>query len=149
MTVERIELRGAEVQVLVDGSNGGPFTMLQYTAPPDFVGPPRHRHAATTEAFHVLEGELTVLLDEEEVLLQAGKTVLVEVGRVHSFANQGTIPASFLVVAAPPGLESFLRELAALIAAAPEWPPSDRSALDALSRRYDQLPPYDPPLSAG
>lgn len=141
MTVERIELRGAEVQVLVDGSSGGPFTMLRYTAPPGFVGPPPHRHAATTEAFLLLEGELTVLLDEEEVLLQSGKTVLVGVGRVHSFANRGAFPASFLVVAAPPGLESFLRELAVLITAAPQWPPSDRSALDALSRRYDQLPP--------
>jgi putative monooxygenase len=115
--------------------------MLQYTAPPAFVGPPPHRHAVTTEAFHVVEGALTVDLDNEVSVLGPGDTAVADVGRVHSFANEGSVPAVFFVVAAPPGLESFLRELAALIAASPEWPPSDRSILDVLSRRYDQLPP--------
>jgi quercetin dioxygenase-like cupin family protein len=144
---ELIALRGAAVEVLVDGSGGGPFTMLRYTAPPDFVGPPPHRHALTTEAFHVVEGALTVILDGEVAELQAGETALIEVGKVHSFANRRDSQTVFLVVAAPPGLEAFLRELARLIAGAPEWPPADRTALDALSRRYDQLPPENPTVS--
>lgn len=144
MTIESIELRGAIAEVLVSGdASGGSFTLIRYTAPPRFVGGPRHRHAVTAEAFHVLEGTLTIELDDATLLLDEGETVAVAPGAVHAFRNDSDRPVTMLVIAAPPGLERFLMELSSLIVASPVWPPEDRSALDELCERFDQLPPSD------
>jgi quercetin dioxygenase-like cupin family protein len=142
VTIETISLRGAHAEVLVPGASAGnAFTILRYTAPPEFVGGPPHRHAATVEAFHVLEGALTVLLDGAERVLQRGDTIAVPSGSVHAFRNDATEPAVFLVIAAPPGLEVFLRELADLIAEQTTWPPRDSAPFARLGLRHDQLPP--------
>lgn len=117
------------------------FAVLRYTAPARFVGPPPHRHAVTTEAFHVLDGALTVTLDRDELCLEPGATTVVDPGRIHAFRNDGVRACSFLVVAAPPGLEQFLRELADLMAESIIWPPEEKSVLRDLGRRYDQLAP--------
>jgi quercetin dioxygenase-like cupin family protein len=144
VTVDEISLRGAVVETLVRGEDVNDlFALLRYTAPPAFVGAPLHRHAVTAEAFHVLDGEVTVELDGKVSVLSAGDTATVPIGSVHGFRNASDRPATFLVVAAPPGLERFLRELAALIAASPEWPPADRTALVSLNARYDQIPAPD------
>lgn len=142
MTIETIALRGARAEVLVPGeSAGNAFTILRYTAPPKFVGGPPHRHAVTVEAFHVLDGALTVLLDGAELLLQRGDIIAVPTGSVHAFRNDSTEPAVFLVIAAPPGLECFLRELADLISEQTTWPPKDTAPFATLGLRHDQLPP--------
>jgi quercetin dioxygenase-like cupin family protein len=141
VTIESIELRGAIAEILVSGdASGGSFTLVRYTAPPRFVAGPRHRHAVTAEAFHVLDGTLTVELDDATLLIEEGESIAVAPGAVHAFRNDSDLPVTMLVIAAPPGLERFLTELSALIAATPTWPPQDRCALDELCARYDQLP---------
>ena len=111
MTIESIDLRGATAEVLVSGEDsGGGFTLIRYTAPPHFVAGPRHRHAVTAEAFHVLVGRLTVELDDETLVLAEGESVAVAPGAVHAFRNDGDAPVTMLVIAAPPGLEQFLAE---------------------------------------
>lgn len=149
MTVESVDLRGATAEVLVRGdATAGGFTLIRYTAPPRFVGGPRHRHAVTAEAFHVLAGTLTVELDDATLTLGAGETVAAPPGAVHAFRNDGDLPATFLVVATPPGLDRFLVELSAVIAGSSTWPPRDRSALDDLCAQYDQLLPPVAPRTA-
>ena len=133
-------VRPAEVLITGDATGGG-FTLIRYTAPPRFVAGPRHRHAVTAEAFHVLAGTLTVELDDETLVLGEGESVAVAPGAIHAFRNDSDQPVTMLVIAAPPGLERFLFELSALIAASAAWPPQDRSALDDLCARHDQLPP--------
>jgi mannose-6-phosphate isomerase-like protein (cupin superfamily) len=145
VTVDEISLGGAIVETLVRGDQvNGLFTLLRYTAPPASVGAPLHRHAVTAEVFHVVDGELTIELDGEVRVLGAGQTATVPVGSVHGFRNASNRAVTFLVVAAPPGLERFLGEPAELIAVSPEWPPVDRTALTELNARYDQLPPSGP-----
>jgi quercetin dioxygenase-like cupin family protein len=141
-SASEILLRGARVEVLIGGSeNAGALTVLRYTAPPRFAGPPRHRHAVTTEAFYVLEGQLSVDLEESTLLLGPGEHAGVPVDTVHAFRNDSDSPTTFLVVAVPAGLEEFLGELATLIDQTPDWPPQDTSAIDELNLRFDQLRP--------
>lgn len=145
MTSDLIELRGATAEVLVDGdASGGGFSLIRYTAPPQFVAGPPHRHAVTAEAFHVLSGTLTVELDDVTLVLEEGESVALAPGAVHAFRNDSARPVTMLVIAAPPGLERFLAELSALIAVSPTWPPTDRATLDELCARFDQLPPTNP-----
>jgi mannose-6-phosphate isomerase-like protein (cupin superfamily) len=75
--------------------------VLRYTAPPRFAGPPRHRHAVTTEAFYVLEGQLSVDLEESTLLLGPGEHAGVPVDTVHAFRNDSDSPTTFLVIAVP------------------------------------------------
>lgn len=119
----------------------GSFTVLRYTAPPRFVGPPRHRHARTTEAFGVIVGLLSVDIDSKTATLAPGDWAAVQVDAEHSFRNETDQDTTFLVVASPAGLDVFLHELAGLIAVSPEWPPSDMTPLEQLNARFDQLGP--------
>jgi hypothetical protein len=65
--------------------------------------------------------------------LHPGEWATVATENDHAFRNETARPAIFLVVAAPAGLDEFLRQLAALIDGSRSWPPSDRAALEALN----------------
>lgn len=64
-----------------------------------------HIHLHHTDAFYVLDGEMTFGIgpDLEHVAASAGTLVLVPPGVVHSFANDGPKEARFLNVHAPSG----------------------------------------------
>ena len=70
-----------------------------------------HRH---TEAFYVLEGELTfqVGAERELITLGAGGFVAVPPGVAHSFRAAGDHPARWLIIHAPDrGFADFMRSL--------------------------------------
>ncbi len=56
-----------------------------------------HHHPTLTERFHVIEGQVTFMLDGREVLLEAGDHAVVEPNVVHDWWQVGEEPA--LVVA--------------------------------------------------
>lgn len=98
-----------------------------------------HVHRAHTDAFYVLEGELTVPLGPsgEPRTLGAGSYAAVPPGVAHAFVNSSDAPVSFLNLHAPDGgFVDFLRGLRDGRPA--EWdsfpPPSDggRPASDAV-----------------
>jgi mannose-6-phosphate isomerase-like protein (cupin superfamily) len=120
---------------------GGRWTLLEYTAPPHFAGPPPHWHRTLEEAFFVLEGTVRFEVDGETVDLEAGGYAHVPPGVVHRFSNPGDSPARFVGLAVPGGLEDYFEELAAMMAAEPSWPPADVGPLMALMARYDTFPP--------
>ena len=68
-------------------------------------GPPIHAHAAEDDSFYILEGELTFILGDEEVVAGPGTFVLVPPGVPHSFANRGAAVARFVNVHAPAGFD--------------------------------------------
>src|SRR5689334_7911927 len=94
-------------------STGGRFSLMDRTLPPHGRPPAAHRHPATLEAFLVLEGELTVLLDGVATPVGAGGFVSVSEGEAHTFANQGDVPARVLILHSPP-LDAYFEDLAAL-----------------------------------
>jgi quercetin dioxygenase-like cupin family protein len=66
-------------------------------------GPDLHVHREHTDAFYVLEGELTFLLgpDGTPIVLPAGGFAAVPPNVVHSFANEGSADACWLNMHAP------------------------------------------------
>jgi quercetin dioxygenase-like cupin family protein len=75
---------------------------------------PRHVHSRESEAWYVLEGELTFSLDSQEFVAVAGGFVYLPVGVAHSFCNSGDGLARFLQIFAPAGLEQYFVERTAL-----------------------------------
>jgi mannose-6-phosphate isomerase-like protein (cupin superfamily) len=86
------------------------FNLAVITMQPRRDGPPAHAHAAEDDSFYMLEGELTFLVDDEEVVAGPGTFVLVPPGVPHTFANRGDAVARFVNVHAPAGFDLRLEE---------------------------------------
>ena len=97
------------------------------------TGIPTHRHPAMSEAFFVLAGSGTVVLDDVRHPFDKGATIVIPKNTWHSFEN----PAQELLVlwiVSPAGLESFFRETCS----APGAPPKglSREQTRAIALRY-------------
>lgn len=125
----------------VGADTGGQWSLLEYTAPPQFRGPHLHWHKVTTEAFYVLEGTLRLQLGEETHGIGAGAFALVPPGTLHTWSNPAPEPLKYLVWLSPAGLEGYFGELAELIASETSWPPADMSKVHELALKYDTYPP--------
>jgi mannose-6-phosphate isomerase-like protein (cupin superfamily) len=69
-----------------------------------------HLHHAHTDAFYVLEGELTFEIGRETTTVGAGGFVAVPPNVVHSFRNAGGERARWLTIHAPDaGFAAFIR----------------------------------------
>ena len=64
-----------------------------------------HTHADEDDAFYILEGELTFVLDGEDVAAPAGTFVLVPPGVEHGFRNDTDAAVRILNVHAPAGFD--------------------------------------------
>ena len=81
------------------------FNLSVITIQPHRDGPPIHQHAAEDDSFLMLDGELTFIVDDEEVVAGPGTFVLVPPEVPHTFANRGDEPARFVNVHAPAGFD--------------------------------------------
>ena len=99
------------------------------------------------EAFSVLAGEMTFLIDGPEHVAPVGAFVFVPHGVRHAFWNAGTEPARQLTVVAPSGIEALFEALGALRTGGGAVTPE---AVTALAERHDTIvlptdrPPYGP-----
>jgi mannose-6-phosphate isomerase-like protein (cupin superfamily) len=123
---------------------GGRWTLYEYSAPPQFAGPPPHWHKETDEAFFVLEGTIRFEVDGDNVDAPAGGYARVPPGVVHRFSNPFDEPARFLGLLVPGGFEQYWVELAELMAEAPSWPPEDMGPVLELQAEHDTFPPPGP-----
>jgi mannose-6-phosphate isomerase-like protein (cupin superfamily) len=62
---------------------------------------PLHRHHEDDEAWYVLEGALSFLLDGERLDAPAGGAVVAPRGTVHTYWNPAPQPARYLLVMTP------------------------------------------------
>jgi mannose-6-phosphate isomerase-like protein (cupin superfamily) len=111
----------------------GRFALLEITLKPRFPGPRAHLHRETIDMFFVLEGTLTMQLGEETVDVFAGSFVLVPPGTAHTFSNRTDQLVRLLNMDVPAGLESYLREMASVMAD----DPIDPAAITEIASRYD------------
>ena len=88
----------------------GRYALIEAFVPPG-GGPPPHRHSREEEGFHVLEGELTVTVDGQRLVLASGAFANLPIGSVHSFKNEGTATVRMLILIAPAGLEQMFLEV--------------------------------------
>ena len=75
------------------------------TMAPKAHGPESHVHADEDDAFYILDGELTFLLDEGDVPAPTGTFVLVPPGVNHTFRNALDRPTRVLNIHAPAGFD--------------------------------------------
>jgi mannose-6-phosphate isomerase-like protein (cupin superfamily) len=85
-------------------TTGGRFALSETTLEPGFPGPKPHVHRETLDMFFVLEGTLTMQLEEDSFDLLPGGFVLVPPGTAHTFSNRTDEPVKLLNMDAPAGL---------------------------------------------
>ncbi len=100
-------------------------------------GPDRHVHHHHTDAFYVLEGELTVTLGDGQSQLGRGGYALVPPGTPHTFSNPSDSAVRALNLMAPGGFEQYLKEVARAVP--PDGSP-DPQLMAEIASRYDFHP---------
>jgi mannose-6-phosphate isomerase-like protein (cupin superfamily) len=79
----------------------GDMSLMERTLPPGDRRPPPHRHTNCSEAYFVLDGVITVTIEDEELAVGREGFILVPRGTVHTFGNGGQNEARLLVIHAP------------------------------------------------
>jgi len=81
--------------------DGGDFSLMERTLPPGGRRPPPHRHTNCSEAYFVLDGLVSVVVEDRDLTVGPEGFVLVPRGTAHTFGNGGAEPARLLVIHAP------------------------------------------------
>jgi len=81
--------------------DGGDFSLMERTLPPGGRRPPPHRHTNCSEAYFVLDGVVSVTVEDEDLAVGPEGFVLVPRGTAHTFGNSSESPARLLVIHAP------------------------------------------------
>jgi mannose-6-phosphate isomerase-like protein (cupin superfamily) len=127
-----IHVRGEE--------SGGRFCLVELLQPSG-EWTPLHAHQRSDQTVFILEGELTVYLPGETVVLGPGACVTTPMGVPHTEQVTSDVPARVLDVNAPAGFDAFIAEAGEPAARLTLPPESDaRPNLDrlaALAAAYD------------
>ena len=122
----------------VGAETGGTLSVYEFVTPPRTAGPPLHLHRGWDEAFYVLEGELTFLVDGRTHNAPAGSFVFVPRGVLHTFWNASAAPARNLPVFTPAGIEDYFEEATRVLAAGGD---EALEAATALMEKHDMVVP--------
>lgn len=127
---------GTSSEILIKATSAATAASLflsETTIEPGFPGPPPHRHAQLHDMFYVLEGVLTMLVDDETREIGAGTFVCVPPGVTHTFSNRSDQPVRFLNFNTPGGWENYMRELGE----AARSGPLTAEVMGRIASRYD------------
>jgi quercetin dioxygenase-like cupin family protein len=96
---------GVETRMLVSAHNGAAQLCIfeQWVAPG--VGAPTHSHPVE-EVLTVREGEAEMWIDDQRVIVSAGRSLIVPAGRKHGFRNSGAATLYLHAVLASPIFEA-------------------------------------------
>jgi mannose-6-phosphate isomerase-like protein (cupin superfamily) len=81
--------------------DGCDLSVMERTLPAGGRRPLPHRHTNCTEAYFVLEGLVSVILEGNDLSVGPEGFVLVPRGTAHTFGNGGEVEARLLVIHAP------------------------------------------------
>ncbi|MFN2623988.1 MAG: cupin domain-containing protein [Chthoniobacterales bacterium] len=98
-----------------------------------------HRHNHTDEAFYVLEGVLTVKINDKTSEYPAGSYILIPRGTPHAQGNRGNVPVKILLTMTPGGFERSFKDRAELFKTAKPDDPDFRKKRkeNAVKGNYD------------
>ena len=85
----------------------GKYDLIEGYFPSGAQTPP-HRHTRYSEQLYVLEGEFTVWVGKDKVVLGAGESAFIPMGIPHVVAALSGEPARGLVVASPSGFADII-----------------------------------------
>jgi quercetin dioxygenase-like cupin family protein len=130
---EHLIQRGGDIFIKADptkGSNGLAMGTQQVLAG---IGIPVHRHFEMDEAFYVIDGGGTFMLDDAPHPINKGSSIFIPKNAWHGFQNPDR-ELLLLWIVSPPGLEAFFRE----VATHPGAPPVQRTKaeLNEIARKY-------------
>ena len=103
------------------------------------TGTPVHVHALEDETIHVLEGEMSVILDGVIHEVKAGEAVFMPRGIPHQLRNLSKLPSRYSILCIPSGFENFVADAGHVLVEgqAPSPPsPSDISAMKEAAPRF-------------
>lgn len=127
VTGAELDFLGSRARILVDGAaTAGRYGLVHMLGMPPGSMPPLHVHHHEDEAFHVLDGELTLFLPGREIRVGPGELVLTPRGVPHAYVV-GDAGAQAMVSSTPAGFERFVAAVAAL-------PAPDPAALAAVAQ---------------
>lgn len=110
---------------------GDRFELLRYSAREGDAAPV-HTHPKASESFYVTEGQLTMLVGEDELTVPSGSFSLVSPGEPHAFRVESPT-ATFLQIMTPGGIFPFFKEIGEPAPSATLPPVSDEPwDIDAL-----------------
>lgn len=110
--------------------NEANVAIVEHTLPPHTLAAPLHRHSREDEISYVLEGEMTVLADDDLATVPAGESVVKGRDVWHTFWNAGDEPLRFLEIIAPGGFSEYFEEVEPLT----PLDPSDEESIAELLR---------------
>jgi quercetin dioxygenase-like cupin family protein len=131
-----VSVLGFDAVIKIRGEQtSGAFSVVEIAAQPGAFTPP-HRHEGIDEMSYIIEGELGVMVAEEELQAGAGSFVVRPRGVPHALWNVTDRPVRFLDVYTPAGHEAFFEEVARLFSSSP--PPTPEQRLE-FARRHDVI----------
>jgi quercetin dioxygenase-like cupin family protein len=130
---EHLVQRGGNIFIKADPTRGSAGLAMGTQQILPGVGIPIHRHFEMDEAFYVIGGAGTFILEDVRHPIQAGGTIFIPKNAWHGFENPDR-ELNLLWMVAPPGLEAFFRE----VATRPGVPPTPRTKaqLNEIARKY-------------
>jgi mannose-6-phosphate isomerase-like protein (cupin superfamily) len=129
-----------EVHILVDGErSGGAWWMGEFREQPGYMTP-LHYHPRQDEQFYVLEGVLSVYVDDKWYDLGPGSVATVPHGVHHAQGNTGNVRVRFLGSGNPAGFEQFFAELDKLVRRLPPSDPKFPAEAAKIMLNYDTTP---------
>ena len=102
---------GAKLEVSAV-ENEANVAVVEHTLSPHSLAAPLHRHSREDEISYVLEGEMTVLADEELSSIGEGEFVVKGRNVWHTFWNATDHPLRFLEIIAPGTFATYFEEIA-------------------------------------
>ena len=146
---ELIHVAGDRYRFLATkGDTDGQYALWEAFVPPG-GGPPRHRHSREEEGFYIIEGKVTVYVDEDEYEAAAGSFVNLPKGSWHSFRNSSKQPAKMLILVSPGGMEEMFRRAGQVVteldATVPPFGAAEKQKLVEVAAEYgiELQPPAD------
>ena len=108
----------------------GRASMVEDTMKPGFHLT-RHHHKKMTEMFYILEGELTLIFDDETIIVTAEMTINIPPNVWHEAKSENG--AKMLSIFSPAGFEDYLAEMKALT----DEQFADEAFMTTLAENYD------------
>jgi quercetin dioxygenase-like cupin family protein len=133
---------GVGVVFKVPGSlTSGQLAIVEHPVPLDALVVP-HQHTKEDELSYVLEGEIGVMIGDQEFIAPTGSYVFKPRNIPHAFWNNGTTPARLIELIFPSGLEDAFREMATL-SIDRAMAGMDAARRSEISARYGTTPRFD------
>lgn len=117
-------------------ATGGAYSVVEHPLEPGVLGAPPHTHVDVDEVSFVIEGEIGVMIGDEEFTAGPGSYVVKPRGIPPTFWNSGPGRARMLDIISPAGLETYFEELANVLSSTPPGEPPDFGKITEVAGRH-------------